>query len=137
MSDEEKSKSASGQADESAMEVAVREIKYALKQGEVQKARHLLSGLASEIVIQTTSLPRATYPQAIEAVAALIDQGKADEAKAALQAVFGTLVVSDRAVIALPVECASAMRKDTKKQLEMAEPLGYGRRKKDFEGIYT
>ncbi|MBQ0834134.1 YfdX family protein [Marinobacter sp.] len=134
---------------------------YALKHGEVQKARHLLAGLASEVVIKTTSLPLASYPEAIKAVAPLIDQDKTDEAKAALQAVLGTLVVSNSAIIPLPVERAramlkeaeslaeksdraeaeekrfGAMLKDAKKQLEMAELLGYGRRKKEFEDIYT
>ncbi len=134
---------------------------HALKHGEVQKARHLLSGMASEIVIETTSLPLATYPKAISAVAPLIDEGKIDEAKAALQAVLGTLVVSNSVVIPLPVERARAMLKeaetlaeksdrsteedkrlgtmldDARKQLEMAELLGYGRKKKDFKGIYA
>ena len=136
------------------------EAEHALKHGEVQKARHLLSGMASEIVIKTTSLPLATYPKAISAVAPLIDEGKIDEAKAALQAVLGTLVVSSSVAIPLPVERARAMLKeaeslaeksdrsaeeekrlgvmldDARKQLEMAELLGYGRRKKDFQAIY-
>lgn len=136
------------------------EAEHALKHGEVQKARHLLSGLASEIVIQTTSIPLATYPGAIKAVAPLIDEGKIDEAKAALQAALGTLVVSSSVAIPLPVERARAMLKeaeslaeksdrsteeekrlgamldDARKQLEMAELLGYGRKKKDFQEIY-
>lgn len=141
------------------IEAILDEAENALKHGEVQKARHLLSGVASEIVITTTSLPLATYPKAISAVAPLIDQGKIDEAKAALQAVLGTLV-SSSVVIPLPVERARAMLKeaeslveksdrsaeedkrlgalldDARKQLEMAELLGYGRMKKDFKDIY-
>lgn len=133
---------------------------HALKHGEVQKARHLLSGMASEIVIKTTSLPLATYPKALSAVAPLIDEGKIDEAKRALQAVLGTLVVSSRVVIPLPVERARALLKeaeslaeksgrsteeekrlgamldDAREQLEMAELLGYGRKKSDFQAIY-
>lgn len=133
---------------------------HALKHGEVQKARHLLSGMASEIVIKTTSLPLATYPKALSAVAPLIDEGKIDEAKRALQAVLGTLVVSSRVVIPLPVERARALLKeaeslaeksgrsteeekrlgamldDAREQLEMAELLGYGRKKNDFQAIY-
>src|SRR5690606_3360638 len=141
------------------IEAILDEAENALKHGEVQKARHLLSGVASEIVITTTSLPLATYPKAISAVAPLIDQGKIDEAKAALQAVLGTLV-SSSVVIPLPVERARAMLKeaeslveksdrsaeedkrlgalldDARKQLAMAELLGYGRMKKDFKDIY-
>ena len=133
---------------------------HALKHGEVQKARHLLSGMASEIVIKTTSLPLATYPKALSAVAPLIDEGKIDEAKRALQAVLGTLVVSSRVVIPLAVERARALLKeaeslaeksgrsteeekrlgamldDAREQLEMAELLGYGRKKSDFQAIY-
>ena len=33
--------------------------------GKFQEARPLLSGFASEVVIRTTSLPLATYPDAI------------------------------------------------------------------------
>ncbi|MDT3779143.1 YfdX family protein [Nitrospira sp. MA-1] len=55
-----------------------------LQNGEVQQARVLLSGLASELVLTRVSLPLATYPDAIRAVAPLIDQGKIEEAKAAL-----------------------------------------------------
>ena len=144
-----------------AIEDMIDEARRALKHGEVQKARHLLSGLASEIVVQTTSIPLATYPQAIKAVAPLIDQGKLDEAKVALQAVLGTVVVSKNSVIPLPVERARAMLKeaaslaenaertkeeskrltemlkDAKKQIELAELLGYGGRKKEFRDIYT
>jgi len=136
------------------------EAEHALKRGEVQRARHLLSGMASEIVIKTRSIPLATYPQAIKAVVPLIDEGKIDEAKAALQTVLGTLVVSNSEIIPLPVERArsmlneaeslaerpdrgeeeekrlNAMLEGARKQLEMAELLGYGRKKKDFEDIY-
>jgi hypothetical protein len=137
------------------------EARRTMKHGEVQKARRLLSGLASEIVIQTKSIPLATYPQAIKAVAPLIDQGKLDEAKVAIQAILGTVVVSNSTVIPLPVERARAMLreadslaekaerteeesrrlagmlKDAKTQIEMAELLGYGRRKKEFKDIYA
>lgn len=77
------------------------------------------------------------------------------------QAVLGTVVVSKNAVIPLPVECARAMLKEAallaekaarteeesnrltgmlkeaKTEIEMAELLGYGRRKKDFKEIYA
>ena len=56
----------------------------ALKHGEVQQARHVLALLASEIVITVTNIPLASYPAAVKAVVPLIDQGKIEEAKAAL-----------------------------------------------------
>ncbi|HEN4914867.1 TPA: heat resistance protein YfdX2, partial [Klebsiella pneumoniae] len=62
----------------------------ALKHGEVQQARHVLALLASEIVITVTNIPLASYPAAVKAVVPLIDQGKIEEAKAALQAALST-----------------------------------------------
>lgn len=120
-----------------------------LEDGEVQEARALLSGLASEIVIVVTNLPLATYPAAIKEISPLIDDGHIEEAKTALRAVLDTLVVTQQS-IALPVLRARAMLdeaetlvakddpseadeeriaelvKDAREQLEMAELLGYG-----------
>ncbi|HNP29752.1 MAG TPA: YfdX family protein [Nitrospirales bacterium] len=92
-----------------------------LENGEVQQARVLLSGLASELVMRTVSLPLATYPDAIKAVAPLIDQGKMEEAKVALQAVLETLVVTNERVVPLPILRAEAFLKkadDLAKQIE-------------------
>jgi len=123
-----------------------------LEDGKVQRARALLSGLASEIVISVTNMPLATYPDAIKAISPLIDEGKTEEAKAALRAALGTLVVTDQ-VIPLPIlrarhllESAEQLamkeavpEEDKKKisesvegaraQLEIAELLGYGDKK--------
>lgn len=120
-----------------------------LEDGRVQEARALLSGLGSEIVISVTNLPLATYPDAIKAVAPLIDQGETEKAKTALRSVLNTLVVTKR-VISLPVVRAAYMLEEAKElvnqeepseedaaaiekllagareQLEMAEALGYG-----------
>ena len=130
----------------------------ALKNDEVQTARRLLAGLASEIVITTTNIPLATYPQAIKAVAPLIDSDEIGEAKAALQAVLGTLIETHD-IISLPVlrarllltqaeplaetderseQQAQRLAKllgEVRNQLQMAELLGYGR-KGDFGPIY-
>ncbi|WP_300318450.1 YfdX family protein [Accumulibacter sp.] len=137
----------------------IEEAEYALKHGEVQEARHLLSRLASEVVIQTTHLPLGTYPQAIKAVVPLLDEGKIDEAKAALEAVLGSLVVTN-VTIPLPIERARALFKEAeslmeqaersdadgkrlldmlgeaRNQIEIAELLGYGRRKEEFKDLY-
>ena len=130
----------------------------ALKHGEVQQARHVLALLASEIVITVTSIPLASYPAAVKAVVPLIDQGKIEEAKAALQSALSTLV-EERSVLPLPVLRAKLLLKraeplvedgqrseasnerletllnEARQQLEMAELLGYGKRK-DFEPQY-
>ncbi|MCF3466314.1 heat resistance protein YfdX2 [Stenotrophomonas maltophilia] len=130
----------------------------ALKHGEVQQARHVLALLASEIVITVTNIPLASYPAAVKAVVPLIDQGKIEEAKAALQAALSTLVET-RSVHPLPALRARLLLKraetlvedgqrseasnerletllnEARQQLEMAELLGYGK-KKDFESMY-
>ena len=82
----------------------------ALKHGEVQQARHVLALLASEIVITVTSIPLASYPAAVKAVVPLIDQGKIEEAKAALQSALSTLV-EERSVLPLPVLRAKLLLK--------------------------
>ena len=124
----------------------------ALKHGEVQQARHVLALLASEIVITVTSIPLASYPAAVKAVVPLIDQGKIEEAKAALQSALSTLV-EERSVLPLLLKRAEPLVEDgqrseasnerletllneARQQLEMAELLGYGKRK-DFEPLYA
>ena len=82
----------------------------ALTHGEVQQARHVLALLASEIVIAVTNIPLASYPAAVKAVVPLIDQGKIEEAKAALQSALSTLV-EERSVLPLPVLRAKLLLK--------------------------
>ena len=128
---------------------AVAQSEDLLEGGEVQKARSLLSGLGSEIVISVTNIPLATYPDAIKAITPLIDDGKIEEAKAGLQRVLNTMVVT-KTIIPIPVMRAEAYLEEAEKltenkersdeenkkltdlldrartQLEMAELLGYG-----------
>ncbi len=145
-------------ADLDTIKKAIKEADDALDDGEVQKARHLIAGLASEIIIRTTSLPMVSYPAAIQAIVPLIDQGKIDEAKFALVELLNTLVVTEE-IIPLPLlraelllaeaEILSEKEKrseDENKtlkgildaahhQLRMAELLGYGK-KSDFKTMY-
>jgi hypothetical protein len=126
--------------------------------GRLQEARRLLKNLASETVVSVTSIPLATYPDAIKAAVKLIDQAKNDNAKRVLQAALSTQVVTDT-IIPLPVVRAEeslktaqtlAEKKDRSKedndrlkasmddangQLEFAQALGYGT-KKDFDKMY-
>lgn len=137
----------------------VKEAENYLKDGEVQKARPLVANLASEIRLRTTNIPLATYPEAIKAVAPLIDEGKLDEAKTALQAVLNTLVVTTDEIIPLPKLRAEQLLKnaealaeneertvkdnetlanllaEARNQLKMAELLGYGT-KKSYRPMY-
>ncbi len=140
------------------IKAVIKEAKDYLEDGEVQKARPLVADLASEIQIRTTSIPLATYPGAIKAVAPLIDAGKVVEAKVALQAALNTLVVTTD-VIPLPVLRAEILLRnaealaenkertdkynktlanqlaEARNQLKMAELLGYGN-KKAFKPMY-
>jgi hypothetical protein len=132
-------------------------VKDLVKQGRYQPARLLLRDLASEIDITTVNLPIATYPNAIRMASRLIDQGKPQEAKAALMAALQTLAISESAV-PLPVVRAQALvdevtrqaseKKIDKKQadqilseadqqLAWAEKLGYGTRKQDFGDLHA
>jgi hypothetical protein len=125
--------------------------------GQLQEARHLLKGLASETVVSVTNLPLATYPEAIKSAVKLIDQKKFDAAKHVLQAALNTQVVTDT-IIPLPVVRAQeylktaenlAEKKDRTKddndhlkaaldqangQIQFAQLLGYGT-KKDFDSL--
>ncbi len=137
-------------ADAGAIENTLRRAKRFLNNGMVQEARPLVANLASEIVVRSTNIPLATYPAAIKEVVRLLDNGKTEEAKAALTAVLDTLVVTTDAIIPLPkiraeLLLAKAEKLATKEdrteeegttlenlitaaqnQLEIAELLGYG-----------
>jgi len=82
-----------------------------LRAGHVPEARALLANLASEVVIETTSIPLGLYPDAIKDVVPLITDNKVDEAITALQATLDTLVVTD-VVIPLPILRAEAAIKE-------------------------
>jgi hypothetical protein len=129
-----------------------------LKEGRVQDARALVSGLASEIVIEVVNIPLATYPDALKAIVPLIEAENYEAATQALVAALNTLVVTKH-IIPLPVVRAEhllalaeqlAEKKDRKAEenkkleellkaarteLEFAQALGYGK-KEDFELFY-
>ena len=145
-------------ADPDTVKVILKEARDLLGDGEVQKARPLLANLSSEMVFSTINIPLATYPQAIKAVARLIDENKLNEAKTALEAALSTLIVTE-VIIPLPVvraelllkeaeklaEKSSRSEKDNeslsnqlseaRKQVRLAEVLGYGQ-KKTYKPIY-
>jgi hypothetical protein len=132
-----------------------------LNNNQIQDARHLLRDVASELVVRTTSLPLLTYPDAIKAVAPLIQKDDISAAKIALQSVLSTVVVTDD-IIPLPVLRAQTALKEAKqemmkkekvdaskqrkvvqellsearKQLEWAQTLGYGD-KDSFKALYN
>jgi hypothetical protein len=105
------------------------EARQMLDDGRVQEARALLSDLASEIVINVTNVPLATYPDAIMSASRSIDAGRIDEAKATLSSALNTLVVTNQ-VIALPVLRAQIM-------LDEAEDLTNGEPATSTEAMET
>ena len=137
----------------------VEEAEVLLEEGQLQKARRLISGLASEMVISVSHIPLATYPDAVKAVARLVDEGNVRAAQHALQATLNTLVVKDY-IVSLPMitaqtllERADKLARKTdrpaadnarlanlleqvRRELEFAQALGYGT-EKDFEELYA
>lgn len=140
------------------IKAVIREAEDYLEDGDIQMARPLVANLASEIVIQTTSVPLGTYPAAIKAISPLIDEGRIEEAQTGLQAALNTLVVTED-IIPLPVlraeqllknaevlaengertakdsDTLAELLKDARTQLKMAGLLGYGT-KKAFKPMY-
>lgn len=83
------------------------EAKAAMDRGHLPEARRLIEDLASETVVSIRSLPLATYPNAIKQAAALLHQGKAQQAKTVLETAL-TTVVDERVIIPLPLVRAQA-----------------------------
>ncbi len=145
-------------ADVAEIRDAVEKARDALDDGRVQEARRTLRDLGSEIIVRVVNIPLSTWPDAIKQVVPLIDAGKIDQAKEALEAALSTLVVVDT-VIPLPVVRAEAWLKraselakkekrtkeedqdladyleKARRQLELAEALGYGARE-DYAKFY-
>ena len=130
-----------------------------LSRNRVQEARALVSNLASEADTHLIEMPLATYPGATKAVARLIDAGKLDEAKAALEEALNTLVI-ETYVVPLPQVRAEAVLQRaeqlatksnrtqddnqkvqnllnaTRTEIQLAEALGYGT-KDDYKPLYA
>lgn len=140
-------------------EEMIDEAEELLEDGKVQEVRALVGSLASELVVQSTNIPLATYPDAIKAVTPLIDEGRIGEAKAGLQSALNTLVVATEAVIPLPIlraeqlleeaaalaenegrtdeenERLAELLEEARSELKVGELLDYGS-KESFEAVY-
>lgn len=130
-----------------------------LSNNQVQQARYLVTDLASEADTHVVEIPLATYPAAIKAVAPLIDAGKMQEAKDALEAALNTLVI-ETYVVPLPRLRAEALLHQaeqlatkrnrtqddnrnvrhfldaTRTEIRLAEALGYGT-KDNYKPLYA
>ncbi len=131
-------------------------IKELIDAGEVQAARDIMLGLASELDIYITALPIGTYPVALKAIVPLIEEEKYDEATKLLVEILETLVL-EKIVIPLPIlraeqaiERASELTKEkedankeelkeltayAKEQLLLAQALGYGKVNEDYKPL--
>ena len=130
-----------------------------IRHHQLQAARYLLDGLASEVRISVTTLPLETYPAAIEKAASQIVGGKIDDAKTELYGVLNLLVTrteiyplpllnaEETLMEAYRLEHGTDLSKaESKKkilkladqaneQLKLAEALGYGS-KDDYPALY-
>jgi len=124
--------------------------------GYLQAARHLLKDLASEIEITTPMLPVATYPNALSMAAKALSEGQHDEALIILNTALSTVFVETR-YVPLPLiraermllEVSSLLEKGDKDadlntllenaeyQIRFAEALGYGKKDREFEEMYS
>jgi hypothetical protein len=94
----------------------------ATKDKDLPAARILLAAVISELRIQTTSLPLATYPEALKRAAQLLDQGKNRDAGDVLLTALNTLVIVDH-VLPLPLVLAQAAIDDANSQRQNNKQL--------------
>lgn len=95
-------------------------IEALLDEGRLQEARLLLSDFGSEIVVETTALPLATYPAALLRATAQIDDGAIEEAKRTLTTALATMIVTED-VIPLPILRAEHFIDAAEEALEQAD----------------
>jgi len=142
--------------DISTIKQITKDAESALKNGHLQEAKQLLSGLTSEIDITTVNLPLGIYPKEIEKAVHLIGLNKFAEAKSLLISTINELV-TEQEVLPIPILNAEALLNEAaqkyledrtqnnavvislldnaKYQLKFAEALGYGNQDKIFKEL--
>ena len=132
------------------------DVEWSTDKGYLQDARQLLLYLRSELTISTSSLPFATYPDALREAGRLDKERKPIDAALLLSTALSTIVSEVRSV-PLPLIRAEAMLKEVDSllgsgndkeeeihgwldnadyQIRFAEALGYGKRDKEFKEFY-
>ena len=91
-----------------------------MKDHQLQLARRLVTGLASEVDVSTTYLPLGTYPLALKSAVALIASDDTDAAIAVLGNALDTLVVVETA-LPLPLLNAGLLIDEAKGLSEKAD----------------
>ena len=121
---------------------AVSKAKLLVVENKLPQAREVLNTLRDEIVINSTNLPLATYPAALNLALKYVNEGKIKEAKDVLAMALSTLV-EVKTIIPIPLVKAEELIKEANKiakkdrtqtlkyleeakhQLSLAEALGY------------
>ena len=116
--------------------------KKAVEDNNLPLAREILNSLRSEIDISTVNIPLATYPSAIQLAVKYLNENKIKEAQDVINMALNTLVTTNT-TIPIPllkandliVAASKVVKKDkkqaikyleeAKKQLKLAELLGY------------
>ena len=88
-------------------------------------ARELMRDFAFEIVLATTSLPLATYPDALLAAAAEVEAGRPEEAPAVPSRAPSTVVIEE---VAIPLPPLGAKRRSWRPRRSRPSPGGPRRR---------
>jgi len=130
-------------------------VQQSINEGKFQLAKNEISTLGSEVRIETTNIPTVSYPLALKASAALLDEGENDLALENLQSMLNTLMVTEK-VFPLPIIKAEVMIKEAlsidkksadnqKKidqllhnieyQLLLSEELGYGKGHNEYSKL--
>ncbi len=140
------------------VEEIMTQVRKAIDKGYFQEAKRVLNDLSSEMVIKTSYLPMATYPDAMKLSAKLLSENKNTEAASVLAKALTTLIVKED-IIPLPVlraeeyiKGALALMDNEKKfeenketllalldaadyQLKLAEAMGYGKKDREYKEL--
>lgn len=127
-------------------------VKELVDNGQLQQARRILDNLVSEIRITTVYLPMTPFLNSLRNARALIKKGKPDMAMQVLSHSLSTLEIEENA-IPLPVIIAEAlvqgastvadssrdvalhMIKNARRQLEIAQLLGYSMNSREYQQL--
>ncbi len=131
-------------------------IRKAVRDGYYQAAKDMIGMMTSEMIISTAYVPVSGYLQGLKYAAALLDEGKVDQAMVLMQQTLSSIVITTVS-IPLPVLKAQIyidqaaqlyaqnhenidnitnLLDNAKYQLHLAEEMGYGKRDKEYKDLY-
>ena len=144
----------SGITDLKRAEELAKKAKKAVEENDFITARFILDSLRDEIQIETAYLPLELFRDAVELANKLLNEGKIKDAIAQLQVALGfveietTIIPKPLAVASILVEDAEKvfkkdpkkaleLLKEAKRQLKLAELLGYVKTEKDVKPLIS